>query len=204
MSRNLTAAIDYWGFRCPKGGDFYICENTWIEFFGCCDDNPCADGSGICQSGVKPLSFDSDNGYEMPLQTCLSPSSSNDYYVCWGTRPPFVGCCGQQACGDGCPASELGTALLSPDETSRRDLFYPPSMSLEVQPSSKTPLQPPSTLLPSSFRNVTYDAKSSRNSTLMTPYAVAGMCSAILIAILICIGLFARHWWVHRHIHSST
>ncbi|KAH7182329.1 uncharacterized protein B0J16DRAFT_270954 [Fusarium flagelliforme] len=80
MSRNYTAAIDYWGFKCPKGGEFYICENAWVEFFGCCDDDPCADGTGICQSGVKPLSFDPDNGYEMPLQTCLSSSSSNDYY----------------------------------------------------------------------------------------------------------------------------
>ncbi|KAJ4110277.1 hypothetical protein NW768_012037 [Fusarium equiseti] len=193
MSRNYTAAIDYWGFRCPKGGRFYICENSWIEFFGCCDDDPCSDGTGICQSGVKPLSLDPDHGYEMPLQSCLS-SSTNDYYVCWGTRPPFVGCCGQQACGNGCPASELRTAVLSPDETRRRNLFYPPSLSLEIPPSLKTPLEAPSTTLPSSFRNVTYDAKSSRNSSLMTPPAVAGMCSAILIAILICIGLFARHW----------
>ncbi|CAG7562552.1 unnamed protein product [Fusarium equiseti] len=172
MSRNYTTAIDYWGFRCPKGGDFYICENAWIEFIGCCNSDPCADGTGICQNGVEPLSFDRKNSYKLPLQTCLSSSSSDNFYLCWGTSPPFMGCCGQNACGNGCPAAQPGTALLSLNETSRRDLFYPSSLSLPVPPSSKKFLKPPSTLLPSSFKSLEYDAKSSRNGSLMQTYAV--------------------------------
>ncbi|KAI1066960.1 hypothetical protein LB507_011335 [Fusarium sp. FIESC RH6] len=195
MSRNYEAAKKSWGFICTEWPSrFYICENAWIEFFGCCNEDPCADGTGLCLSGPKPLSFNAGRGPLMPLQTCLSSASTSDFYVCWGNKPPFVGCCGQQACGNNCPASKVGTTVLSPDEKRRRDLFYPEYLSLDVPPSLKTPLALASTSLPSSFTSLEYDAKSGRNGSLMDPYVVAGMCGAILITILLCIGIFAEYW----------
>jgi len=191
MSPNYTAAIQHWGFKCPKGSKFYICENTWAEFIGCCKSNPCADGSGLCPGGLKALSFDPDKYADIPTQICLP---SYYYYTCAFTEPPFFGCCGVNACAQGCPDEDLSPTLLSQNEQNRNNLLYPPSLNLTPPLSSKTPLQPVSTLLASSFKIPEYDVRSSRNLSLMKPEAVAGICSAILIATLVCLGVIVKYW----------
>lgn len=193
MSSNYTAAIKHWGFDCPKGSKFYICENTWAEFIGCCTSNPCADGSGLCESGgVRSLSFDRDRYGELPPQGCLP---SYDHYQCIGGKVPFVGCCSQNACAySECPLNQLGTSVLAQNQQNRHDLLYPPSLNLTAPSSSKTPLQPILTSPPSSFEVPEYDVKSSRDVPLMRPEVVAGICGAILVAALICLGIIAKYW----------
>jgi hypothetical protein len=138
------------------------------------------------------LSFDPDKYADMPTQICLP---SYYYYTCAFTEPPFFGCCGENACAaGGCPDENLSPTLLSQNDRNRNNLLYPPSLNLTPPSSSKTPLQPISTLLASSFKVPEYDVKSSRNLSLMKPEAVAGICSAILIATLICLGMIAKYW----------
>ncbi|VTO82942.1 unnamed protein product [Fusarium graminearum] len=83
MHLNHTAALqDFWGFKCARGSKFYICENSWAEFFGCCTSDPCADGIGVCPpDNVKALTFDAEKASEMPWQDCLT-SSTSMFQVC--------------------------------------------------------------------------------------------------------------------------
>ncbi|ROW11344.1 hypothetical protein VMCG_01044 [Cytospora schulzeri] len=54
--------IDTLGLSCPNGGEFYVCQNSEIQFLGCCASDPCADGSGSCpKSDLRYSSFDTDN-----------------------------------------------------------------------------------------------------------------------------------------------
>ncbi|ENH71510.1 hypothetical protein FOC1_g10007746 [Fusarium oxysporum f. sp. cubense race 1] len=60
MEVNYTAITDYYMIRCFSGGNFYVCKkpSTNLEFVGCCDSDPCADGSGICpQTDLRPMSY---------------------------------------------------------------------------------------------------------------------------------------------------
>ncbi|WXC64521.1 hypothetical protein SNK03_010331 [Fusarium graminearum] len=79
MHLNHTAALqDFWGFKCARGSKFYICENSWAEFFGCCTSDPCADGIGVCPpDNVKALTFDAEKASEMPWQDCLTSSTKH-------------------------------------------------------------------------------------------------------------------------------
>lgn len=192
MSSNHTALIDYWGFKCPKGSKFYICEDTWAEFLGCCTKDPCADGSGMCLlENVRPASFEVDKYASLPAQDCLTSSSAN-WYTCAYTDPPFIGCCDTNACSSGCSSPGIGG--LSQIPINRRDFLNPDGLGLTNPPTEKTSLDPVSTLPPSPFATSLHSKTSSPNTALMRPVSMAGMCIALLTASIICIGLVTRYW----------
>ncbi|KAI1397913.1 hypothetical protein F4819DRAFT_490060 [Hypoxylon fuscum] len=104
------------GLSCPSKGKFYTCENAKIRFVGCCAIDPCADGTGHCpQSSLATTSFSSDSYDHIPLQDCVAPYNSSNWYTCTGVQP-FLGCCGINPCQSaGCPTAKLLPATLSSD-----------------------------------------------------------------------------------------
>ncbi|KAK6197282.1 putative PKS/NRPS-like protein biosynthetic cluster [Pestalotiopsis sp. IQ-011] len=106
------------GLNCPKGGDFYVCDTAKIRFLGCCDVDPCADGSGLCpQLNLKPSSFSSDHYNEIKPQMCVDANATTDWFTCQAS-PPFMGCCKSNPCAQGeCPTKDLEVARLSDDES---------------------------------------------------------------------------------------
>ncbi|KAI1773624.1 hypothetical protein F4818DRAFT_421175 [Hypoxylon cercidicola] len=126
--------IEYFGLSCPAGGDFYICQDSRERFIGCCDVDPCADGSGNCpSSSLHPAGFDTSKYSEISIQDCDLPQTSQDWFTC--TDGPFMGCCKSNPCGnDGsCPADDLVAARLS-DNSENANIFLTSSAS----PSSST------------------------------------------------------------------
>ncbi|KAI5928472.1 hypothetical protein F4810DRAFT_5978 [Camillea tinctor] len=104
------------GFSCPSKGTFYVCEHADIRFIGCCTIDPCADGSGVCpQANLATSSFSSDHYDDIPPQTCAAPYNASSWYTCKSSTP-FMGCCRDVACGEGCQQADLLPARLSDDE----------------------------------------------------------------------------------------
>ncbi|KAF2993928.1 hypothetical protein E8E14_001342 [Neopestalotiopsis sp. 37M] len=112
------------GFNCPKGGDFYVCDKATIPFLGCCDVDPCADGSGLCpQLNLKPSSFSSDHYNEIKPQLCVDANATTDWFTCQAS-PPFLGCCKSNPCAQGqCPTKDLEAARLSDDQSAAQALI---------------------------------------------------------------------------------
>ncbi|KAJ3522152.1 hypothetical protein NM208_g12981 [Fusarium decemcellulare] len=132
-------AMEYFGFNCPKGGQFYICETSWTQFVGCCLSNPCAYGSGVCPDGdLRTMSFHNDTYADLPFQQCENDGSS-DWYTCKYSNPPFFGCCAQNPCtrSGGCPTKSLIAARLSDSESEQKFFFARPG----AEPVSTTGLE---------------------------------------------------------------
>lgn len=110
------------GLRCPNGGEFYVCQNNATEFVGCCDIDPCADGSGEClEPNLRAASFASDRYDEIAAQGCSSDKADAQWYTCGHTEPPFLGCCaGINPCAFGsCPPANIVPARLSSNDQDR-------------------------------------------------------------------------------------
>ncbi|KAK4129939.1 hypothetical protein BT67DRAFT_251676 [Trichocladium antarcticum] len=111
------------GLRCPNGGEFYVCQNNATEFVGCCDIDPCADGSGEClEPNLRAASFASDRYDDIAAQGCSSDKAGAQWYTCGRTEPPFLGCCaaGINPCAFGsCPPANIVPARLSSNDQDR-------------------------------------------------------------------------------------
>ncbi|KAL3590740.1 hypothetical protein FPOAC2_12942 [Fusarium poae] len=196
MPSNHTAIIDYWGFKCENDAKFYICENTWAEFFGCCTTDPCADGSGVCPPfSVRSLSYDRKRREEVPPQDCLAVSIDGYFHICGSkdSEPSFMGCCNMNACAFRSGCSSLGISGLSWNRENRLALLYPPSLNLTEPSSSRITLEPISTTPPSPFSTSSYDKTSSRNAALIRPGAMVGISVAVLFAAIVALGFITKH-----------
>ncbi|KAI0506721.1 hypothetical protein F5B22DRAFT_659934 [Xylaria bambusicola] len=109
--------IDHLGLTCPSGGSFYICQDSEIQFLGCCDVDPCGSNGGNCpSSSLRPSSFEPKRYSEIQEQNCTSSSKTADWYSCRDSAPSFLGCCTLDACAnEGCPGEDLVGAVLSND-----------------------------------------------------------------------------------------
>ncbi|KAI2609194.1 hypothetical protein GGR54DRAFT_388364 [Hypoxylon sp. NC1633] len=119
MSGNDTDPVKHLGLSCPEGGNFHICQNSRTRFIGCCDEDPCADGSGLCRStDLHRATFNPSMYNEIPTQGCTSTSGGliAQWYTC--VAGPFMGCCLSNPCAHGgdCPATDLVAARLSDDD----------------------------------------------------------------------------------------
>ncbi|KAK0625462.1 hypothetical protein B0T17DRAFT_273880 [Bombardia bombarda] len=119
------------GLNCPKGGQFYTCQNAAIEFIGCCTTDPCANGSGTCPDGdLREASFSSASYATIPTQECnagttQTSGSAAQWYTCALDAPPFLGCCKSNPCTNAsCPIDDLVPARLSSNPSSR-SVFLP-------------------------------------------------------------------------------
>ncbi|ORY68544.1 uncharacterized protein BCR38DRAFT_134054 [Pseudomassariella vexata] len=126
MSDNPIAKL---GLSCPNGGRFYICQDSDVRFLGCCDIDPCADGSGDCpSSSLYGASFNKDSYNNVDAQDCISPYGSSTWWTCQNAKPPFIGCCLNNPCNDGCAEFDVLAARLS-DDSSKAAPFLTSSSS---------------------------------------------------------------------------
>ncbi|KAI4213630.1 MAG: hypothetical protein LQ351_003854 [Letrouitia transgressa] len=104
------------------------------------DATPCDEG---CEgSKVKPASFKSQDYDKVTGNVCPGKSL---WYTCAFTEPPFMGCCESNPCNqDGCPASDLRAASLSPDEEESAAYSPIPDPSSMGSSSSSQPTSPSS------------------------------------------------------------
>ncbi|OHE98365.1 hypothetical protein CORC01_06361 [Colletotrichum orchidophilum] len=139
-------AVASLGLSCPKGGDFYICEGSTVEFLGCCATNPCADGSGKCPTKDRRISaFNPDRYANIPAQGCDDARPASEIFWTCTNDISFIGCCATNPCRepDGlCPATNLISATLSSNASSRA-VFVPDESVTPTQSASPTPTAAP-------------------------------------------------------------
>ncbi|KAH9992386.1 hypothetical protein F4779DRAFT_609215 [Xylariaceae sp. FL0662B] len=126
------------GLSCPKGGTFYVCQDSDIRFIGCCDIDPCADSSGNCPvSKLHQAGFDAEKWDQIREQGCVTGFSTSLWYSC--VVGPFLGCCKSNPCNQGgnCPSDDLSPARLS-DDQKNATVFLPSSSSSTSSATSAT------------------------------------------------------------------
>ncbi|KAK3984262.1 hypothetical protein QBC44DRAFT_253306 [Cladorrhinum sp. PSN332] len=140
------------GASCPSGGSFYICENTRVEFIGCCTSDPCTtEIGGKCpQNNIRPASFSSDSYQDIPAQQCDSTDPKALWFTCASNNPPFMGCCKSNPCSSGsCPTNNLVAARLSSDDKDR-EAFLGEAKTSTISSTTSSATETASTATPTS------------------------------------------------------
>ncbi|KAK1764272.1 hypothetical protein QBC33DRAFT_595597 [Phialemonium atrogriseum] len=156
------------GLSCPSGGTIYICQDSDIEFLGCCTVDPCTGGSGVCPgSDLRNSSFSFDHYEDIPAQSCR--------------------CCSVNPCNTGaCPEGDLYPAELS-SNSAARGMFLTSATSTSTPSNTK-----PASSATSS--NTEVSAGGSRIS--LSPGAIAGIAvgtAVLVLAIVVgCVYTFKR------------
>lgn len=116
MSADVEATL---GTTCPKGGEFYVCDDKPTKFVGCCEVDPCKTDDGVCpDDSLKYTSYDQFSHNQILPQSCVSEAPEVQWWTCGALDDPFMGCCSVNPCGedDGCPDDKLFAAKLSDNE----------------------------------------------------------------------------------------
>ncbi|RSL67756.1 hypothetical protein CEP54_003066 [Fusarium duplospermum] len=188
----LSKVIEYWGFSCPDGGHFYICENIGEQFMGCCTSDPCAKGKGVCpDKDLRAATFDGDSHTDIPSQDCGWKSAADYLYACSYEDSYFLGCCEQNACVSGCPRASLIPMSLSEDFVSRYSLKYPETSS-DI-PNTTTISIPRPTLTSALVSPKREGSDQNQAKYSMRAEAVAGICVAAVVVVLLLFGAFWRY-----------
>ncbi|BCS24224.1 uncharacterized protein APUU_40668A [Aspergillus puulaauensis] len=113
-------------FTCPAGGTWYVCPSA-PYFIGCCSSDPCSNTNSNNTSpcpDVYPATFDTAVFDRFAPNNCIGPSSEN-WFTCNFTDPPFVGCCASNPCAEteGCPKKDVRAAAWSSSRTDQFTLF---------------------------------------------------------------------------------
>lgn len=203
MSSDPTDTL---GLSCPNGGHFYVCQDSDIQFLGCCTSDPCADGSGICpQEDLRYSSFDADGYKNITAQSC---SGKGKWFTCAGLYTPFLGCCSSDACSydDGCPTKSLQAAELS-SNIKDAAIFETASATAEsatpsTDPSVSSTMTPSTTSL-ASISTPANTAAPVRGSSSpgLSKGAIAGVsiaCALFLIASTVALLFLRRRRWGNR------
>ncbi|KAI0102024.1 hypothetical protein GGR51DRAFT_300630 [Nemania sp. FL0031] len=128
------------GLSCPDGGNFHICQDSPTRFIGCCDIDPCTvEAKGNCPSShLFNASFSSASAVVFKPQACEAPFGNNSWYTCADARPPFLGCCKNNPCNNGCKANNLIPARLSDDPEHASQFLLPVTSSSSSSSPSPT------------------------------------------------------------------
>lgn len=193
---NFTSIVEYFGFTCPVGGDFYICEDAINWFIGCCTSDPCADDTGICPDGnLHAASFDRSKNEVIPSQNCDDSRGANVWYTCAYTNPPFFGCCDVYPCTieSGCSRSNVLPSVLSFVKETRLLLLAPgkPEISSSVASDANTSTPTFSSTPTSSARQSSPGA----GWRALSPGEVVGVTVGVVLLALIFLGLLLKAWW---------
>ncbi|KAI0147138.1 hypothetical protein GGR57DRAFT_506118 [Xylariaceae sp. FL1272] len=179
------------GLSCPEGGEFYVCKDAKTRFVGCCDLDPCKDGTGICNPNeIKPAAFNAEAASLLLPQSCYGKSQTDKtglWYSCSVTNPTFLGCCSLNPCHEnGCGANDLVAGALSDNATRAAPFLGPVPISISTETLSNTPTtsseQPPST--PTNTQGTGDDTDTKRNShtdILVSVPITAGILLAIAL-----------------------
>ncbi|TGJ78799.1 hypothetical protein E0Z10_g9969 [Xylaria hypoxylon] len=185
------------GLSCPAGGGFHICQDSPTRFIGCCGVDPCTpDREGECpMSELFVASFSAASGVEFLPQSCASPFNSSIWYTCDDTRPPFLGCCTNNPCSNGCLADHLVPAKLSDDPKNASQFLLPETVTMTTTTTTTTTTSPSVTgtsVLPAGTEN------SSPNLTT-GGRARAGLIAGIAVAgVVILLLVIAAYLWAKR------
>lgn len=198
MSDSNSAAFRYFGLNCPSGGDFYICEGDATEFIGCCTSNPCGANNGRCPSGnLRASSFNQDVYADLPQQNCSNSAGVKNWYTCAYTSPPFMGCCSESACNDGCPRSKLVPAVLSTNENNKLDFLNPDDDSSNTSASASGSAT--STGTSSASASASTSAAADDGEGGLGTGAVAGIAAgSAAVGVLLLGFLIWKFWWAPR------
>ncbi|KAF5971553.1 hypothetical protein FCOIX_9828 [Fusarium coicis] len=192
MDVNYTAITDYYMVRCFSGGNFYVCKkpSTNLEFVGCCDSDPCADGSGTCpQTDLRPMSYSPGRtAYKFGLECGALHNAS--FYRCDLSMPHFLGCCGVDPCSKGCPQNQLIPAQLPALEGWRKLFLEPYRVQNDTAPDLRPGVELNRTFEAPDFSNINWD----RGKHEVGYATVIGICAGFLGASLLVLGL-VRHYW---------
>ncbi|KAI0443762.1 hypothetical protein F4803DRAFT_514128 [Xylaria telfairii] len=126
------------GLSCPAGSDFYVCQDSPTQFIGCCGTNPCAPGlAGKCPTpNLFNASYSPASGIKFLPQSCAEPFNSSIWYTCDDARPPFLGCCTNNPCNNGCLPGHLVPATLSKDPANAAQFKFPNSTNSSPSPTA--------------------------------------------------------------------
>ncbi|KAK5627824.1 hypothetical protein RRF57_003539 [Xylaria bambusicola] len=187
--------IDHLGLTCPSGGDFYICQDSEIQFLGCCDINPCGSNGGNCpSSSLRPSGFDPNRYDEIKKQNCTSSSNNAQWFSCKLTKSTFLGCCTLDACTQGeCPDEDLVGAVLSNDIKDKEAFLS--SATTTSTSSTATPSSTDITVTPTSNPTSSPTGGSASDGSSGTP--VAGIVGGVLGG-LIALGLVILAYFLYR------
>ncbi|KAM6515727.1 hypothetical protein FALCPG4_013940 [Fusarium falciforme] len=193
MSKEHAALIKELGLTCPRGGDFYVCDKAKVQFIGCCAIDPCAN-DGVCPEDQLVLSSFTKAKYDdLPPQSCDNSTSTDEdeealWYTCGFTNPPFLGCCTTNPCGDAvCPSKNLAPAVLSDNSTFRNNFLNPKGFN-EKATQSTLVVKPSSTALGD------LEGVSDSEDSALGAGAVAGICVAAIVIVLLLVGALWRLW----------
>lgn len=174
------------GLSCPSGGTFYICQDSDIEFLGCCTVDPCAGGSGVCPgSDLRNSSFSFDHYEDIPAQSCSDSKAL--WFTCRDLNPPFLGCCSVNPCSTGaCPEGDLYPAELS-SNSAARGVFLTSATSTSTPSNTKTA---------SSATSSSTEVSAGGSRISLSPGAIAGIAvgtAVLVLAIVVgCVYTFKR------------
>ncbi|KAI1133472.1 hypothetical protein F5Y10DRAFT_260353 [Nemania abortiva] len=129
------------GLSCPEGGDFHICQRSSTRFIGCCDVDPCTpEANGNCPlPNLFNASFSAVSGVVLLPQSCSAPFNSSFWFTCTDARPPFLGCCKNNPCNNGCKAGNLVPAMLSEDPNDANQFLLPITTTSSSSSSNSSP-----------------------------------------------------------------
>ncbi|KAI0200779.1 hypothetical protein F4808DRAFT_151767 [Astrocystis sublimbata] len=199
--------ISYLGLSCKSGGEFYICQDSSLEFIGCCDVDPCS--RGCASTDLHPASFNTEHYSEIQRQSCVGTLNAL-WYTCTD-GPTFLGCCAANPCNNGgvCPGQNLVGARLG-DDPSSASIFRTSSIATTVisgtsstsqstqeatyTPSftsadESTPILSPT---PTSNSTIPSDTTPSKESSPATNVAaiVGGILGALIVLLLIAFAFY--------------
>ncbi|KAI0424864.1 hypothetical protein F5Y09DRAFT_323186, partial [Xylaria sp. FL1042] len=183
------------GLSCPINGNFYICQDSSTRFIGCCGVDPCtAELDGECPtSELFNASFSAASGIMFLPQSCAGPYDSSIWYTCDNAQPPFLGCCTNNPCNDGCMSGHLVPAILSEDSKNASQLMLPETTTITTSPVSTAISSTAGTsVLPVGTENPS-------PNPIANGSARAGMIAGISVAgVVILLLAIAAYLWIKR------
>ncbi|KAI0811921.1 hypothetical protein GGR55DRAFT_639670 [Xylaria sp. FL0064] len=182
------------GLSCPIHGQFYICQDSSTRFIGCCGVDPCTpDLDGQCPTTeLFNASFSAASGVMFLPQSCTSPYDSSIWYTCDYSQPPFLGCCTNNPCNNGCLEGHLVLATLSEDPKNSSQLMLPETTTTATPISTATPSATGTSELPGG-------TESPGLNTVSNGRVRAGMIAGISVAgVVILLLVIAVYLWKKR------
>ncbi|KAJ3563251.1 hypothetical protein NPX13_g8267 [Xylaria arbuscula] len=180
------------GLTCPVNGHFYICQDSSTKFIGCCNVDPCTQElDGECpESQLYNSSYSASSGVQFLPQGCADYSNGSNWYTCDHAVPPFLGCCLNNPCNDGCLEGNLVAATLSDDPENASQLIVPDTTATTA--TSPTSSGTGSSMMPAGTGSSNPSPSSDNGSRagLIAGVSVAGVVVLLLV--------IAAYLWYRR------
>ncbi|KAI0147018.1 hypothetical protein GGR57DRAFT_516637 [Xylariaceae sp. FL1272] len=174
------------GLSCPDGGEFYVCQDSSTQFIGCCGEDPCTSTQdGTCpENKLYNATFSAASGVNFLEQSCADSPEDALWYTCSDANPPFLGCCKNNPCNNGCEDGNLVAAVLS-DDPKNASQFLLPETTTTTSSSSASP-----TSTNTSSASPTNSDTSKSGSEKSSAGLIVGLSLAGVVILLIVLGVY--------------